>query len=237
MDDRLPDPDGRPASDPDAGPNARSDVGPNAGPDAGPHAGPDAARRYHHGGLRAALVEAGLAILEEDGLAALTLRAIAARAGVSHAAPRRHFASLGDLHAAIAAEGFRRHAAMMREGVGPGATREERLCAALRGYAAFAERHPALYALMFSPSRARHPSPERGAAAGASYAVLREVAVGLDWPGAEGPERAERTEGMLWSLVHGYVTLRAAGLLHGGGGCVAPPVEAVMPRFRYEGQA
>ncbi len=74
---------------------------------------------------------------------------------------------------------------------------------------------------MFSPSPARHPSPERAAA-------------GLDWPGAEEPERAERTEGMPWSQVHGCVTLGAAGLPHGGGGCVAPPVEGVMPRFGCE---
>lgn len=224
MSDRLPD--GGPA----AGPPPASGAGPATGVD------PKAGRPYHHGGLRAALVEAGLAILEEGGLEALTLRAIAGRVGVSHAAPRRHFASLRDLQGAIAAEGFRRHAAMMREGVGPGATREERLWAALRGYAAFAERHPALYALMFSAHRADHASPARAEAGAASYAVLREVSDGLDWPGAAGPDRAGRTEAMLWSLIHGFVTLRGAGLLGGGVGCVAPPVDGVMPRFRYEGE-
>lgn len=211
--------------------NLGAGIEPGGGP--GPGAQPEAGRPYHHGGLRAALVEAGLALLEQEGLEALTLRAIAARAGVSHAAPRRHFPSLRDLHGAIAAEGFRRHAAMMREGAGPGATREERLWAALRGYAAFAERHPALYALMFSPHRADHASPARAEAGAASYAVLREVSDGLDWPGAAGPDRAGRTEAMLWSLIHGYVTLKGAGLLGGGEDCVAPPLEGVMPRFRY----
>ncbi|HEU0222356.1 MAG TPA: TetR/AcrR family transcriptional regulator, partial [Paracoccaceae bacterium] len=83
-------------------------------------------RRYHHGDLRRALVEAGLAILEEAGLEALTLRACAARVGVSHAAPRNHFAGLGGLLAAIKAEGFRRHEAAMRAGMAEATNREGR---------------------------------------------------------------------------------------------------------------
>lgn len=72
-------------------------------------------RSYHHGDLRRALVDEGLALLESQGLAGLSLRAIAARAGVSHAAPKNHFGNLRGLLTAMAAEGFRRHAAAMRE--------------------------------------------------------------------------------------------------------------------------
>src|SRR5260370_8363924 len=61
---------------------------------------------YHHGDLRAALIQAGLAILAEEGAQALTLRAAARRAGVSHSAPYRHFADKEALLAAIAEEGF-----------------------------------------------------------------------------------------------------------------------------------
>ena len=63
-------------------------------------------KAYHHGDLREALIKAGRAILEKDGVEALTLRACARKAGVSHAAPQHHFASINDLLAEIAATGF-----------------------------------------------------------------------------------------------------------------------------------
>jgi AcrR family transcriptional regulator len=66
----------------------------------------DREKPYHHGDLRAALIRAGLAILAEEGVQALSLRAAARRAGVSHAAPYRHFADKEALLAAIAEEGF-----------------------------------------------------------------------------------------------------------------------------------
>lgn len=204
-------------------------------PDLPPDPAAGAARPYHHGGLREALIAAGLAILEEEGLEGLSLRAIAARAGVSHAAPRRHFPSLRALLTAIAAEGFRRHAAAMREGVGEGTPRRGRLEAAFRGYAAFAEAHPALYALMFSPLLVDHADAELGQAGAASYAVLRDIARDLDWPAPEGPDRQAQTEAMLWSLVHGHALLARAGLLGGGPGCDPPPVESVLPRWGYLG--
>src|SRR5918992_5387296 len=64
-------------------------------------------RRYHHGDLRAALVESAIGILQRGGLEALTLRAVARAAGVSEAAPYRHFADRRQLVAGVAAEGFR----------------------------------------------------------------------------------------------------------------------------------
>jgi AcrR family transcriptional regulator len=188
---------------------------------------------YHHGDLRAALIEAGLALLEERGLADLSLRAIAARVGVSHAAPRRHFASLQALLTAVAAEGFRRHAAALRAGLGQGASRAERLEAATLGYAAFARENPALYALMFSPILVDYGDGELGEAAAASYGVLAEIAQGLDWPAPEEPDRDRRAEAMLWSLVHGHALLAQAGLLGEEGADVRASVADIMPRFGY----
>src|SRR6516225_9375031 len=68
----------------------------------------DHSRPYHHGDLWRALVQAGIEILHEEGVHALTLRAVARRAGVSHAAPYRHFADKEALLAAIAEDGYRR---------------------------------------------------------------------------------------------------------------------------------
>src|SRR5713101_5210209 len=69
---------------------------------------------YHHGDLRYALIQAGLELLSEGGAAALELRKVARRAGVSHAAPYRHFADKQTLVAAINEEGFRRLAERIR---------------------------------------------------------------------------------------------------------------------------
>src|SRR5688572_16491897 len=63
---------------------------------------------YHHGNLRAALLDAGLRIVAEDGVDAVSLRAVARRANVSHSAPYHHFSNKAELLAALAAAGFER---------------------------------------------------------------------------------------------------------------------------------
>src|SRR6202044_2986503 len=69
--------------------------------------------RYHHGALREALLEAAELVLERDGLAGLTLRAVAREAGVSHAAPTHHFGDLSGLFSELAAIGFQQFNAAM----------------------------------------------------------------------------------------------------------------------------
>lgn len=194
-------------------------------------------RSYHHGDLRRVLIGEGLALLESQGLAGLSLRAIAARAGVSHAAPKNHFGNLRGLLTAMAAEGFRRHAAAMRAGLPRRAGRTARLMAALRGYVRFAEAHPHLFGLMFSGADIDFHDPELGPAAADSYAVLREIAAGLDWDQADAPDAALRAEMLLWSLVHGYAQLSIAGLFAEDGATGAPklPIDAIVPRFGYRG--
>jgi AcrR family transcriptional regulator len=71
--------------------------------------------RYHHGDLRRALLDAALEVLSAEGASALTLREVARRAGVTHAAPYRHFADKQTLLAAVAEEGFRMLTAEMLE--------------------------------------------------------------------------------------------------------------------------
>src|SRR3954468_24917195 len=68
---------------------------------------------YHHGALHAALLKAAETVLERDGLAGLTLRAVAREAGVSHAAPAHHFGDLTGLLSELAAIGFRQFNAAM----------------------------------------------------------------------------------------------------------------------------
>lgn len=189
---------------------------------------------YHHGDLRNALIRAGMEIIEEKGLPGLSLRAIAARAGVSHTAPRNHFGSLKGLLTAIGAEGFRLHAEAMREGISDTSKGRERLSAAMRGYADFATRHPALFSMMFSPEYCEFQNEELIANARASYAILEDISRDLDWVHADSPDAALRAEMMLWSLVHGYATLRLAGQFRTPDGSATPfGIADILPDFTY----
>ncbi|MDE3114449.1 MAG: TetR/AcrR family transcriptional regulator [Pseudomonadota bacterium] len=116
---------------------------------------------YHHGDLHNALRQSASAILEEEGLAALSLRAVARRAGVSHAAPYRHFPSHESLLAELATDGFAelcgRIADAGVESVAPG----DRIAAIGGAYMRFASQKPALTRLMFGaqlPNRAEFPA-------------------------------------------------------------------------------
>lgn len=172
---------------------------------------PKAAKPYHHGDLKNALVLAGIDLLETQGLPGLSLRGIAAAVGVSHTAPKNHFGSLRGLLTAIAIEGFHRHTAFMREGVDAASGPKARQLAAMEGYARFAIAHPHLFDLMFSPIYCDFHADELQQAARQSYAILAEISKGLQWDKAIGPDGQQRTEAMLWSLVHGYAKLRLAG--------------------------
>lgn len=192
-------------------------------------------RPYHHGELKQALVRAGLELLEERGLADLSLRAIAARVGVSHTAPKNHFDGLQGLLAAIAAEGFRLHATEMRRNVEDQPPGRERLEAAAEGYVRFARRHPALFALMFSPRFKNCDDAELQAAAMASYGVLEQISEGLIWPTRQGQAaQTLQTELMLWSLVHGYASLVNEGRMpRDEDGEPVLGILDVMPMFDY----
>jgi AcrR family transcriptional regulator len=115
---------------------------------------PAEAKRYHHGDLRRALLDAAIAIVERDGAHALTLRAVAREAGVSPAAPYHHFKDKDELLDAVSREGFRRQRqamAMARASCG------DTLGVA---YVEFANAHPALYRVMYDSARNMERLPE-----------------------------------------------------------------------------
>lgn len=106
--------------------------------------------RYHHGDLRAALLEGALALIEEDGVSSLSLRAVARRVGVSPGAPYHHFASRSALLAAISMDGFTRLHETVERAIeaNPG---PERLDACGVAYVRFALAHPGHFRVMFRP--------------------------------------------------------------------------------------
>lgn len=151
------------------------------------------------------LVQAGVELLEEDGLADLTLRAIARRTGVSHGAPRRYFPTHDSLLAAIAATGLQDLAARLRE-TGSG-TPEDQLVQAARSYLRFAAERPGMFDLIF-----RH---DLLAGAGGN---LRATSLPLfqnfvDLVAQLHPADAGLRATALWTNIHGLATLRATNAL------------------------
>ncbi|NDV00347.1 TetR/AcrR family transcriptional regulator [Pseudoroseicyclus tamaricis] len=176
----------------------------------------------HRRDVRADLIAAGLAILDERGFEAMTLRACAARAGVSHAAPAHHFEGLPGLRAAIAAEGFRRFTAtILEERRKAGEDPRARLEAICEGYLRFARAQPGLFNLVFNLTFEHVSEGEVEEAGGAAYAVLAETCA----PFAPLGDSEGSTEAFVWSLVHGRACLELAGRFDG---TAAPPPMATM---------
>ena len=121
-------------------------------------------RPYHHGNLRAALLAEAERTLREQGIEALSLRDLARQAGVSHAAPRRHFADRQALLDALGEAGFARLGEEMSAAVeDAGEDYQARLRAAATAYVRFATRDAALLELMFAAKNAGQPGPLREA--------------------------------------------------------------------------
>ncbi|MFE8941826.1 TetR/AcrR family transcriptional regulator [Streptomyces sp. NPDC007872] len=149
---------------------------------------------YHHGDLRQAVLAAALDVIAAEGPGALSLRDLARRAGVSHAAPAHHFKDRTGLLTAVAAQGYDLLAGAL---AGAPELRE-------RGvrYVRFAVEHPAHFQVMFQPELLRADDPDLRAARERASAELRAGVAGLeDVPDA-------REAGIAaWSLAHGFATL------------------------------
>jgi AcrR family transcriptional regulator len=172
---------------------------------------------YHHGALREAMLTAAELILEREGLPALTLRAAAREAGVSHAAPAHHFGDLTGLLSELAALGFRRFRAALvaaadRE-TGPG----ERLDAMGNAYVSFAKRHPGMFTLMFRSERLDRTRPALSDAMDAAGSALAQ-AVGAQRGETivEGAPSLAQAAGIVraWAVVHGLAVLLLDGRLN-----------------------
>jgi AcrR family transcriptional regulator len=195
-------------------------------------------RPYHHGNLRLALLREAGAILRSEGSAALSLREVARRAGVSPAAPYAHFADKGELLAALAEEGFRDLVTAMRRGFREAPADPLRRLKAMTGaYVRFAVEHPARFAIMFGPER---PPIEQHAglheAAHDASGVMVTAIVDCQQSGAIVAGDAMALAVFGWTVIHGLSVLLIAGLMpaagpsHPGRGEVARLADAVMER-------
>ena len=167
----------------------------------------DGPRPYHHGDLRRVLLDTAVEALQETGPAALSLRDLARRAGVSHAAPAYHFGDKAGLLTAVAADGFRRLAAVLRDTYQATGSFLEVGAA----YVRFAVSHRPHFEVMFRPELYRPDDPELASAREAARSMLYPPAA--DTAGVAGGTDDLRAAVAAWSLVHGLATLWLDGNL------------------------
>lgn len=166
-------------------------------------------RNYHHGDLRAALLQEGLRLLEERQGDDIGLREVARGVGVSATAVYRHFPDKAALLRALAAEGLDRLARTQQEAFGQAGGGKPGFAATGRAYVRFALANPALFRLMFS-------NPPEPAASGdetpvpEAFRMLRENARFLS-PHEESAETVERMALEAWAKVHGLAVLMLDG--------------------------
>ena len=162
---------------------------------------PPVTRPYHHGDLRPALLRAAVETITEAGAAAMSLREVARRAGVTHAAAAYHFGDKAGLFTAIAAEGYRELGEALREAA------EARRGFLEMGvaYVRFAVSHRAHFEVMYRPELYHPDDPEVSRARAGTAALLYGTAT---------PDAGQLAAGVAaWSLVHGIATLWLNGSL------------------------
>ncbi|MGH3456784.1 TetR/AcrR family transcriptional regulator [Aeromicrobium sp.] len=159
-------------------------------------------RPYHHGHLRQVVIDAAVAEVQAAGASALSLRAIARRAGVSHAAPAHHFGDKKGIFTAIAIEGFD----LLTAAIAPVAFEDEGFLAGGVGYVQFALEHPGHFEVMFRPTLYDRDDPKLVEAGDRAFEVLADSARhAIELQGTDDDAEGLAIAG--WCLSHGLSTL------------------------------
>ena len=170
-------------------------------------------RGYHHGNLREALIRAALRLIAEKGPGGFTFAEAARSAGVSPAAPYRHFRDRDDLLADVARQGFARFEAMLEHGWNKGLPDPLTAFGNIgKAYLAFARTEPAYYSAMFESGLPLDAHPDLQQAGDRAFAILKAAAdmVCQRLPTKRGPP-ALMVALHMWSLAHGIVALFSRG--------------------------
>ena len=173
-----------------------------------------AERGYHHGNLKEALLQAALGLIAEKGPAGFTFADAARSAGVSPAAPYRHFRDRDELLASIAERGFSQFEQALMQAWDDG--RPDTVTAFMRvgkAYLAFVRAEPAFYSAMFESGVAVDQNPSLAVASERAFAVIRAAAERL---AAMTPPGVSRPPAMMmalhiWSMAHGVASLFGRG--------------------------
>ncbi|RCW64113.1 TetR/AcrR family transcriptional regulator [Pseudorhodoferax soli] len=196
-----------PAKAPLAAPSEATPAGSCDDADHADHAAPTR-RSYHHGNLRDELVRQGMALLEAQGMARLSMREVARQIGVAQTAPLHHFEGKTGLLAAIAAQGFRELFAFRMQALQHKRDPEERLVAVMLAFVEFARSRPALFQLMHGPEIPdKSLFPELDEAATRSYALL-ETCVADHLQATDGSiDRSREATLAAWTACSGLATI------------------------------
>ncbi|MGH3354244.1 MAG: TetR/AcrR family transcriptional regulator [Nocardioides sp.] len=160
---------------------------------------------YHHGDLRRAVLDAAIEVIGESGPAAVSLRGLARRTGVTHAAPRYHFRSKEGVFTALAAEGFSLFAdALDSAGESPAIADLGVV------YVRFARDHRAHFEVMFRPDLVDSDDPALASARDRAWATLSRAVLHTETHQPAAPRVAQLGA---WALVHGFAQLFAADAL------------------------
>jgi AcrR family transcriptional regulator len=166
-------------------------------------------RPYHHGDLKNALIGAGAEILAREGVGGLSLRKVAARAGVSRTAPYAHFADKQALIAAISTEGYRRLYRRIKSVIEKNTGLPERQLLEIgSAYIDFAVRDPDLFKITFSGIiQKERDYPDLAEISHATFQLLVEVTKACQSAKILEAGPPEKTAIRVWSGVHGFVCL------------------------------
>jgi len=168
---------------------------------------------YHHGNLRQVLLDAAAEAIEEQGLGALSLRALARKVGVSHGAPARHFPDKAALLTALATEALDRFRTAMHEAARAGDTALERYRAIGRCYVRFAIESPAYFHIMGRPEFYSAGDEEFSRGYQELFETMRQAAADA-WRESGVQELDPQTFLITsWSMAHGLATLWLDGTL------------------------
>jgi AcrR family transcriptional regulator len=152
-------------------------------------------------------------LVESDGVAALTLRELSRRLGVSHAAPTNHFSDKDALLAELAAQGFDELAQDLA-GAAHARTPSLRLRELGRAYVRFSQRRPGHYRVMFGRGFSKEPQPRLAEAGARAFSILQQAVIAAMPPGrARSPQRVREASFLAWSVVHGAAMLILDGPL------------------------
>jgi AcrR family transcriptional regulator len=189
---------------------------------------------YHHGDLPGALLAATAAAIDEQGVAGLSLRDVARRAGVSHAAPAHHFGDKKGLLTAFATQGFERFADALEQAsrtTGPDDSAVSRFNRVGEAYVRFSVTHRAHFEVMWRPDFCDPSEPALAAPMARAYQSLYDGVVAIQREGIRADRSTEDVMLAAWAVVHGlsWLILQERILMFGDDpGDLSARVQAVL---------